>query len=160
MRAFKLDDLDYFLEFFGNAEAAAHVGGASSAEDTYRRMLASSAFWPLMGIGMWAVEDRASGATIGHVGFFDFLRNSEPSIVGEVEMGWILAPVAHGKGLAEEACRAILGWFEEHFGERNIYALISPGNDPSMRLAKKLGFTRQPDGVYRDKPETIWLRKA
>lgn len=75
-------------------------------------------------------------------------------------MGWILAPAAHGRGYAIEACEAILAWFEPHFGKTAIWALISPGNDPSMKLAEKLGFVRQPDGMYRERPQTIWLRPA
>ena len=45
-------------------------------------------------------------------------------------------------------------------GKTAIWALISPGNDPSMKLAEKLGFVRQPDGMYRERPQTIWLRPA
>ena len=123
-------------------------------------MLAGVGIWPLTGLGMWAVERREDGATIGHVGFFDFLRDSEPSIAGAPEMGWILAPSAHGKGYASEACEAILRWFDEQFGRHGIWALISAGNDPSMKLAQKLGFIRQEDGSYRDRPQTIWLRPA
>ena len=160
LRAFELSDLDYFLAFFAHEEATAHVGGPSNREDTWRRMLASSAFWPLTGIGMWVVERREDGQAIGHVGFFDFLRQCEPDIVGKVEMGWIVAPEAHGQGVAAEACRAILGWFDDHFPGEAITALISPGNDASMRLAEKLGFERQPDGTYRDQPQTIWVRAA
>lgn len=129
-------------------------------EDTWRRLLTGSALWQLTGIGMWAVERRNDGATIGHLGFFDFLRDCEPSIAGAVEMGWILAPEAQGQGLASEACTAILAWFEANFGKQPMWAMISPGNDPSMRLAEKLGFVRQPDGTYRDKPQTMWLRPA
>jgi hypothetical protein len=29
-----------------------------------------------------------------------------------------------------------------------------------MKLASKLGFQRQADGTYREKPQTIWLRPA
>ena len=159
LRGIELRDLDYFLNFFGDAEASQHVGGPSGREDTWRRMLASSAFWPQLGIGMWAVAE-GDGPAIGHVGFFDFLRDCEPSIAGEPEMGWILAPAAHGKGYAREACEAILSWFDREFGKHRIWALISPGNDPSMKLAEKLGFERQADGAYRDKPQTIWLRPA
>jgi RimJ/RimL family protein N-acetyltransferase len=158
LRAFELRDLDYFIDFFSNEEASAHVGGISGREDTWRRMLASSAHWPLTGIGMWAVEDKISGRTIGHVGFFDFLRDCDPSIAGEVEMGWILAPEAQGKGLAKEACSAILDWFDATFPATRMYALISPGNAASMRLAEKLGFERCPDGSYRDRPQTVWMR--
>ena len=160
LRDFKLGDLDYFLKFFADPDASQHVGGPIGREDTWRRLLTGSALWPLTGIGMWAVERRSDSATIGHLGFFDFLRDSEPSIAGTVEMGWILAPEAQGQGLASEACTAILAWFEEHFGRHPMWAMISPGNDPSMRLAEKLGFQRQPDGTYRDKPQTYWLRPA
>jgi RimJ/RimL family protein N-acetyltransferase len=160
LRGFELHDLDYFLSFFGDAEASQYVGGPSGREDAWRRMLAGAALWPLSGIGMWAVELRDGGSAIGHVGFFDFLRECKPSIVGQPEMGWIIAPAAHGKGYAGEACEAVLDWFDRAFGAQQIWALISPGNEPSMRLASKLGFVRQADGTYREKPETIWLRPA
>jgi RimJ/RimL family protein N-acetyltransferase len=160
LREFELRDLDYFLTFFGDAEASQHVGGPSGREDTWRRMLAGAGLWQLTGIGMWAVAQKDDGLAIGHVGFFDFLRGCEPSIEGEAEMGWILAPQAHGKGYALEACEAILAWFDHLFGGQPIWALISPGNEASMKLATKLGFVRQSDGTYRDKPQTMWLRGA
>ena len=123
-------------------------------------MLAGAALWSLTGIGMWALERREDHTTIGHLGFFDFLRDCDPSIAGEPEMGWILAAGAHGNGYATEACQGILAWFEQHFGKRQIWALISPGNDPSIKLAEKLGFRRQADGIYRDQPQTFWLRRG
>lgn len=158
LRQFKLDDLNYFVTFFADPDASRHVGGPNNEEDTWRRMLAGLATWPLTGVGMWAIERREDGRTIGHLGFFDYLRDCDPLIIGEPEMGWILAPSAHGHGFALEACQAGLAWFDELFGSVRIWALISPGNDPSMRLAKKLGFVRQNDGSYRGKPQTIWLR--
>ena len=160
LRAFELRDLDYFFAFFGDGAASEHVGGPSNQEDTWRRMLAGAALWSLTGIGMWSIARREDDRAIGHGGFFDFLRTCDPSLVGQVEMGWILAPEAQGKGLALEACEAMLDWCEQAFGARDIWALISPGNGPSMKLAEKLGFTRQPDGAYRDKPQTYWLRPA
>ena len=123
-------------------------------------MLAGAALWTLTGIGMWAITRRDDGAAIGHGGFFDFLRDCDPSIGGQPEMGWILAPAAHGQGYALEACEAMLRWFDQNFGRLRVWALISPGNEPSMKLAEKLGFARQADGVYRDKPQTFWLRSA
>lgn len=160
LRSLALRDLEYFLSFFSDEEASQHVGGPSGREDTWRRMLAGAGLWSLTGVGMWAVAERNDGAAIGHIGFFDFLRDCDPSIEGQAEMGWILAPTAHGKGYAAEACEAILTWFDREFSRQPIWALISPGNDPSMKLATKLGFVRQADGIYREKPQTIWLRPA
>src|SRR5206468_3861477 len=146
------------LTFFSDSEASEHVGGPSGVEDTWRRMLAGAGLWPLTGFGMWSIARAEDDRAIGHGGFFDFLRECEPSIAGKPEMGWILAPEAQGMGYAREACEAMLGWFEHNFGRQDTWALISPGNEPSMKLAQKLGFVRQPDGTYREKPQTIWLR--
>jgi RimJ/RimL family protein N-acetyltransferase len=123
-------------------------------------MLAGAGLWPLTSLGMWTIAGRQDDLAIGHGGIFDFLRDSDPPLTGKAEMGWILAPEAQGKGYAREACDAMLDWFEEQHGRQDIWALISPGNDPSMKLARKLGFIRQPDGIYRGKPETFWLRPA
>ena len=151
LREFELRDLDYFLTFFGDAEASQHVGGPSGREDTWRRMLAGAGLWHLTGIGMWAVAEKDGGPAIGHVGFFDFLRGCEPPIEGEAEMGWILAPQAHGKGYALEACEAILAWFDDHFGsaahlgtdfarERSV---DEAGDQAGLRSAKRRHLSRK-----------------
>jgi RimJ/RimL family protein N-acetyltransferase len=38
-------------------------------------------------------------------------------------------------------------------------AIISVANEPSMKLAQRLGYERQPDGVYRDEPISLWQRR-
>jgi len=116
--------------------------------------------WPLTSLGMWTIARREDDEAVGHGGIFDFLRDSGPPIAGKAEMGWILDPEAQGKGYAREAGEAMLGWFDRNFGKQDIWALISVGNEPSMKLARKLGFIQQPDGIYRDKPQTFWLRPA
>jgi len=47
--------------------------------------------------------------------------------------------------------RAVLEWFDQEHGRRRMVCMISLGNEPSLKLAAKLGFTplRQsalPDG--------------
>ncbi len=160
LRDLELRDLDYFLGIFQDEEVTRHIGGLNDSENAWRKMMTGRAFWPLTGIGMWAVERKQDGATIGHLGFFDFLRPIEPSIAREPEMGWIFATEAQGQGFAIEACNAALDWFEANFGKLPIHALITPGNEASMKLAERLGFERQPDGKYRDGPQTMWRRPA
>ena len=160
MRGFELRDLDYFLRFFSDPEASAHVGGPSGGEDIWRRMLAGAGLWHLTSIGMWTIARADDDQAVGHVGFFDFLRDSDPPISGMPEMGWILAPEAQGRGYAREACEAMLEWFAEQFGTQDIWAADFAGNEPSMSLAAEIGFHPQPDGIYRDKPQTFWLRPA
>jgi RimJ/RimL family protein N-acetyltransferase len=112
----------------------------------------------VLGIGLWAVERRSDRRTVGHVGFFDFQRDMTPSIAGEPEMGWIFSREGQGQGLASEAGRAALDWFDRTFGSMSIPAIIDVANSPSLRLAERLGFERQPNGVYRGEPIAIFRR--
>src|SRR3712207_5736216 len=99
----------------------AYLGAASfSAEDTWRRLLASGGLWLMYGFGYWAVERTEDGLLIGHVGFADFKREMTPSIEGTPEAGWIFAPEVHGQGYAHEAVSAALGWADETLGPREI----------------------------------------
>ena len=75
-------------------------------------------------------------------------------------MGWIFATEAHGQGLAAEACRAALDWAETHLPPTPIWAIISPANAPSFRLAEKLGFERLHDTPYNGEPITVLRRPA
>jgi RimJ/RimL family protein N-acetyltransferase len=158
LRHVRPSDIDYFAEAHGDEQVMRHLGGPLGREDAWRRALTGAGFWGVLGIGLWAVERRSDGRTIGHVGFFDFQRDMTPSIAGEPEMGWIFIPDGQGQGLASEAGRAALDWFDKTFGSMSIPAIIDVENEPSMRLAERLGFERQPDGIYRDKPIAIFRR--
>ena len=58
-------------------------------------------------------------------------------------MGWIFATdQSTGRGIAGEACRAVLDWADAHLQPTPIWAIISPANAPSFKLAERLGFER------------------
>jgi RimJ/RimL family protein N-acetyltransferase len=73
-------------------------------------------------------------------------------------MGWVLSPVAHGKGYAFEAGRAALAWGDAHFGRVRMVCLIAPENAPSIRLAQKLGFRKYARAPYRGEPAVLFER--
>ena len=75
-------------------------------------------------------------------------------------MGWIFATEAHGKGLAGEACRAVLDWAETNLDPTPIWAIIAPANEPSLRLAGKLGFERLHETLYHKDPTVVLRRPA
>ena len=115
--------------------------------------------WQLQGTGLLAAERKSDGRLVGHVGLFDYHREIEPSIEGMPELGYIFSGEVHGQGIAREACDALLAWADATLDAQEIAAIISIGNDPSIRLAERVGFERQPDGVYRDEPISLWRRK-
>ena len=160
LRHVRPSDVVYFTETHADEAVMRHVGGPLSREDAWRRAMTGAGFWGVLGIGLWAVEQRSDGQTIGHVGFFDFQRDLQPSIAGEPEMGWIFSSGAHGKGYASEAGRAALEWFDSNVGPLSVPAIIDLQNSPSMRLAERLGFERQADATYKGEPIALFRRPA
>ncbi len=161
LREFRKDDLDAFAATMGDPEVVRHLAiEPLSREDALRRIFLAAGQWPILGMGMWAAELKADGRMVGHVGFFDMERDMTPSLVGLPEMGWIFDPSVHGQGIANEACAAALQWADREFGPVSIPAIISIDNIPSMKLAEKLGFIREPDGVYKNEPIAVFRRPA
>ena len=160
LRHIRPSDVSYFAETHADEDVMRHVGGAVCREDAWRRAMTGAGFWGVLGIGLWAVERQSDGKTIGHVGFFDFQRDMEPSIAGQPEMGWIFSARAQGHGFALEAGRAALEWFDSAIGPLPVPAIIDLDNAPSMRLAEKLGFERQPDAIYRGEEIGFFRRPA
>jgi RimJ/RimL family protein N-acetyltransferase len=160
LRHVRPSDVNYFADTHADEEVMRHVGGPVSREDGWRRALTGAGFWGVLGIGLWAVERRSDRQTIGHVGFFDFQRDMDPSIAGEPEMGWIFSAEGQGKGFATEAAQTALEWFDAAIGAVSIPAIIDLENTSSMKLAGRLGFTREPDGHYKGKAIAIFRRPA
>ena len=84
--------------------------------------------------GAWAVE-RPDGVAAGTV-----LFKPLPNGVGEIEVGWHLHPDSWGHGYATEAARAVI---DRGFraGVPEVYAVVRPGNAPSMAVCRRLGMT-------------------
>ena len=161
LREFRRDDLDAFAATLADPVVMHHISGEGlSREDAFRRLFMAVGQWPVLGMGMWAVERKADGRLVGHIGFFDMERDMTPSLIGLPEMGWIFDTSVHGQGIAGEACRAALDWLDANFGPINVPAIISEGNDASMKLAEKLGFVREADGVYKGEAIAVFRRPA
>nr|WP_314444874.1 GNAT family N-acetyltransferase [uncultured Sphingomonas sp.] len=109
-------------------------------EELWRRMCAAAGNWLMNGFGGLAVERLSDGKLVGNVGLFTAWRDFEPQFGDEPEMGWIFATETHGTGMALEAAQALLKWAEATLPPQPIWAIISEGNEPSFRLAAKLGF--------------------
>jgi RimJ/RimL family protein N-acetyltransferase len=159
LRGFREDDLPAHTAILSDPVVMKHFGGhLFGREDSWRRLLGGVGLWQLQGTGLLAAERKSDRKLIGHVGLFDYHREIEPSIENKPELGYIFAAEVHGQGLAREACDALLTWADRALKAEEIVAIISIDNDPSMRLAERLGFDRQPDGVYREEPISLWRR--
>lgn len=137
LRGFRESDLDEFAAMQADPEVMQHLGVGENAgrprsrNETWAAMAQFMGQWALRGCGMWAVE--REGSFIGRVGIL------RPEGWPAPELAYALARNAWGQGLAVEAARAALGWAEAHLRERTIVSLIRPENEPSRRVAQRLG---------------------
>jgi RimJ/RimL family protein N-acetyltransferase len=159
LRAFRAADLAPLSAMWAEPEVVRFVGGqVLNREDTWRRSLAACGQWPYTGFGYWVAELKSSGEVIGQLGFADFKREMEPRIEGEPVLGYVFAPSVHGQGIGTEACAAVLEWADANLDAPSYPAIISPGNQASIRLAEKLGFVRHPDATSRGEPTALFRR--
>lgn len=74
---------------------------------------------------------------IGHIGF-----HGPPDAAGRLEVGYTVLPAHRRQGFATEACRALFAWARAEHGITRFRASVSPTNQPSLAVVRKLGFRR------------------
>lgn len=98
------------------------------------------------GLQVWlgralVVPDAADGTygrrVIGSVGF-----HGPPDESNRLEIGYSVDPAYRRHGFAREAIRTMFDWAHRTHGVDTFIASISPGNEPSLRLAAQFGFSK------------------
>jgi RimJ/RimL family protein N-acetyltransferase len=159
LRGHRVEDFADCCSMWGDPAVTRFIGGrAFPRDEVWTKLLRYVGHWAAMGFGFWALEDKATGRFLGEVGFADFKRDLEPSIEGTPEMGWVLVPSAHGKGLATEAVRAALAWGKQTLPSQRTVCLISPENVASIRLAEKCGYREFHRTTYKNQPTVLFER--
>jgi RimJ/RimL family protein N-acetyltransferase len=159
LRGHSEGDYDACAAMWAEPEVVRYISGVPSTRaQTWMRLLTYPGLWGILGFGYWAVEERATGAYVGDVGFADFHREIEPSISGIPELGWVLAPRAHGKGYATEAVRAAAAWADRNIDVPRTVCIVDPRNLASIRVAEKGGFVEIARTTYKDEPTVMFER--
>lgn len=159
LRGHRTEDFPHSAAMWSDPVVVRHIGGVpANPQQSWARLLTYVGHWAVMGFGYWVVEEKASGAFIGEVGFADFKRDMEPTTGGAPELGWALVPAVHGKGFATEAVRAAMAWGDAHLGVTRTVCIIDPGNVASARVAAKCGFAKLADATYRGEPTVLYFR--
>jgi RimJ/RimL family protein N-acetyltransferase len=90
----------------------------------------------------FAIVDEADGAFLGMAALVQVHLE-----MAEAELGYIVAPGARGRGIAGRAIRLLAEWSFGEVGLVRLEAWIDIANEPSRRVAERLGFTFE--GVRR-----------
>jgi RimJ/RimL family protein N-acetyltransferase len=153
------DDYDSLLALWRNPDVFRYVGGKpATAEEAWSRLLRYAGHWALNGHGFWAVIDRADGRHVGDVGLFEGRRGLIASFGDAPEAGWAFDPSVHGRGYAVEAITAAFAWGKAERGFGRVVCMIDAANQPSIRLAAKLGFVHYADADYAGSRSLLFER--
>jgi ribosomal-protein-alanine N-acetyltransferase len=99
-------------------------------------------------VGMHALRDRATGETVGFVGFV----RRELDWGDEIELGWLIRRRFWGRGYATEAARAL-----RPLVPGRIVSMIRVENDASANVARKLGMSIEREVDYYGYRTHVWV---
>ena len=77
---------------------------------------------------------------IGHAGFHGPPGVNAVKVADAVEVGYSVFEPYRRRGYATEVVRALIDWASSKHGIRHFVASISPENEPSLALVRRLGF--------------------
>ena len=150
LRPHRLDDFPNCSALWADPIVTKFIGGKPlTEEESWVRLLRYVGHWFLLGVGYWAIEEKASGKFLGEGGFQENWRDIAPSLKGMLETGWVFAPHAHGKGYATEAVQAMHAWKDANLPEKKVCCIIDSPNLASFRVAQKCGYREFSRTTYK-----------
>lgn len=160
LRGHHVNDFRESAAMWADERVVAHISGVpSTGEQSWSRLLRYAGHWYHLGFGYWVVVSKADGDFLGEVGFADYRRDTEPSLDGKPEAGWVFKVCAHGKGYATEAVSAMMQWADANLSCMYTSAMFDPAYSASINVAKKVGFSSEVLGRYGDR-EALFMERA
>lgn len=160
LRPFCVDDAAAYADMLADPESFRFSErGPMVGTEAWTRLLRHAGHWALLGYGLFAIEEKASGRFAGETGLEDFRRGLADGFDGVPEASWTVAGWARGRGYATEAAAAALGWLERRSAPSRTVCIIHAGNAASLRVAAKLGYVATGEREYRGYPAILFERR-
>ena len=134
------DDAPFIVALLNDADFIRNIGdrGVRTGEDACEYLAAGPlASYAQHGFGLCAV---ALAGTREPIGICGLLRRDE---LPGPDIGFAFLPQYRAHGYAFEAASAVKADAHARLGIQTLFAIVSPGNEPSIRLLEKLGFHRE-----------------
>jgi len=154
LRAFRAADIDAWAAMEADPEVRRYRGNnPRDRAQAWAVMESSLGQWALRGYGLFAVERVADACFVGFTGVLHPVDWPEP------ELSYSLARAAWGYGLATEAAAAAREWAFGRPGFARLASFILPENTRSLRVAQKLGATRDGTATLRGFEAEWWVHR-
>lgn len=141
LRAFSTADTDVVATLLTDEVIRRYLGGPVELP---------TGFSAAMVAGQWGSWCVGSGDTDEAIGSITLHRER-----GQLELSYSLIPEAWGKGIAHEACRAIIEWVWASTEEPVLIAVTQTANEPSIRLLDRLGFAEDSRFTEHDAEQSL-----
>ncbi len=159
LRAHRSEDLPHCRAMWSDPAVIRFIGGTpANAQRIEARLLAYARHWTVMGFGYWVIEERASAAFAGEIGFASFRREISTTWHTGPELGFALATRFHGRGYATEAVRAVLAWGDVWLPGERCISVVDDENTASRRVLRKAGFDVIERRMLGDRPVAVFSR--
>ncbi|SCX89801.1 GNAT family N-acetyltransferase [Flavobacterium caeni] len=86
----------------------------------------------------WAITLKGNPTLLGIIGHYRIQPQNY-----RAEIGYMLHPAHHGKGIVSEAIRAVVAYGFNHMKLHSIEAILDPGNTASAKVLEKNGFVKE-----------------
>jgi RimJ/RimL family protein N-acetyltransferase len=135
LRRWRPDDLEALARWHVDPDLMRHMGKLTfTREEVESDLERYERHWQEHGFGLWAAEEKESGALIGRVGLaYHRVWPADP------EVGWLIDTPWQGRGLATEAGEACVRYGFDELGFERIVSICTADNAASRRVMEKLG---------------------
>jgi len=141
IRDLRPEDAAPLAAIWAHPEVTRHMGGPRDEAQVRMSLVEDAGTQQQPDYDLRPVIEKATGLVVGHCGLLEKVVDE----VGEIELVYVLAPTAWGKGYATEAGRALIEDAFTRLRLRRLVALIDPENEGSERVALKLGMHHDKD---------------
>ncbi len=150
LRSLQASDVDVLVGLWSDPEVTHYMGGPRDSAQVRRTLEDELQAHTEDHIHFWVVVEKVSRRVVGDCG----LIRKDVDGRAEIELTYVIAPDAWGKGYGTEAAAGVCDDAFGRLGVARLIALIDPENAASARVAEKIGMqlekeTLRPSGAVR-----------
>jgi ribosomal-protein-alanine N-acetyltransferase len=144
LRPYTRGDLDDLASIVGDSVTMRYYPRPFSREDASNWIERNLRRYTEDGHGLWAMISKESNELVGNCG----LVKQRVDEREEIEVGWLVARRHWNQGFATEAATACRDYGFGVLGLNRLISMIRPENEPSRRVAEKIGMLVEKELVW------------
>ncbi|GIN14506.1 N-acetyltransferase [Shouchella clausii] len=152
LRQYSKEDIVPLHSMFSDAETMKYYPAPFSLEKTKNWIQKNRERYEEDGYGLWAVCLKETNELIGDCGLVKQIVEGNR----EVEIGYHINKKYWSQGYASEAAKGCMEFGLNQLGLNKLISIIDPMNIPSIRVAEKIGFSKEKESFVFNKKHLIY----